>query len=97
MLSYINNMLDITFSEGQQQVGYLLMFFGSPSSDLVWFSSLYRVLIERETVLTTFQIGLQLPVSPMDNFMCVGTWAYVNFKIVNSSLDILKYLHERIK
>ncbi len=55
-------MLDKTFSEGQQQVGHLLIFFGGPSSDLVLFSSLYRVLIERETLLTTFQIGLQLPV-----------------------------------
>ncbi len=50
-------MLDITYSEGQQQVGYLLKFFGGPSSDLVLFK-----LIERETLLITFQIGLQLPV-----------------------------------
>ncbi len=63
MYSYINNMLDITFSERQQQVGHLLKFFlGGPSSDLVLFSSLYRVLKEGETLLTTFQIGLQLPV-----------------------------------
>ncbi len=56
-------MLDITFSEGQQQVGHLLKFFGGPSSDLVLFSSFYRVLIEREALLTTFQIGLQLPMT----------------------------------
>ncbi len=41
-----------------------MMVFLGPSSDLVLFSSLYRVLIERETLLITFQIGLQLLVVP---------------------------------
>ncbi len=67
MQSYINNMLDITFSDGQQHVGHLLKFFWRPllRPSFVFIPLQSRVLIERETLLTTFLIGQQLPVVNM--------------------------------
>ncbi len=35
--------------------------------------------------------------TPMDNIMWVSTSPYVNFKTVNSSLDMLKYPQQRMK
>ncbi len=69
---YVNTELKVVFPDICSQIYWQYysqhlcryFVFGGPSLDLVLFSSLYRVLIERETLLTTFQIGLQLSVFP---------------------------------
>ncbi len=55
-------MSDITFSDGQQQVGHLLKVFWRPVLIPSFVAFPYIVLIQKETDLTSFQIGLQLPV-----------------------------------